>query len=86
MLSEEETANSTFIVFGLIGPVLIPTIYHTQGEHTYLHTTTSLVSKLFSTCLIYQVSWQVNPFKGCRGRDHMVIVFTTTYAICAYHH
>jgi hypothetical protein len=22
----------------------------------------------------------------CSGRDHMVVVFTTTYAICAYHH
>jgi hypothetical protein len=23
---------------------------------------------------------------GCRGRDHMVVGFTTTYAISAYHH
>jgi len=22
----------------------------------------------------------------CRGRDHMVVGFTTTYAISAYHH
>ena len=24
--------------------------------------------------------------RGCRGRDHMVVGFTTTYAISAYHH
>ena len=24
--------------------------------------------------------------KDCRGRDYMVVVFTTTYAISAYHH
>jgi hypothetical protein len=24
--------------------------------------------------------------KGRRGRDHMVVRFTTTYAISAYHH
>ena len=25
-------------------------------------------------------------YRGCRGRDRMVVVFTTTYAISAYHH
>ena len=25
-------------------------------------------------------------FRGCRGRDHMVVGFTTTYAINACHH
>ena len=25
-------------------------------------------------------------FKGCRGRDRMVVVFTITCAISAYHH
>ena len=25
-------------------------------------------------------------YRGRRGRDHMVVVFTTTYAIGAYHH
>ena len=24
--------------------------------------------------------------KGCRGRDRMVVGFTTTYAFCAYHY
>ena len=24
--------------------------------------------------------------RGCRGRDRMVVGFTTTYAISAYHH
>ena len=27
-----------------------------------------------------------NQIGGCRGRDIMVVGFTTTYAICAYHH
>ena len=30
--------------------------------------------KLFANC------------RGCHGRDHMVVGFTTTYAISAYHH
>jgi hypothetical protein len=25
-------------------------------------------------------------FRGCLGHDHMVVGFTTTYAISAYHH
>jgi hypothetical protein len=25
-------------------------------------------------------------FRGCPGRDRMVVGFTTTYAISAYHH
>ena len=25
-------------------------------------------------------------WRGCHGRDHMVVGFTTTYAISAYHH
>jgi hypothetical protein len=34
-----------------------------------------------STILIHNTNrW------GCRGRDHMVTGFTTTYAISAYHH
>jgi len=24
--------------------------------------------------------------RGRRGRDHMVVVFTTTHAVSAYHH
>jgi len=27
----------------------------------------------------------INVIRGCRGRDRMVVVFTTTYAIGAYH-
>ena len=27
-----------------------------------------------------------NMTRGCCGRDHMVVEFTTTYAITAYHH
>jgi hypothetical protein len=34
--------------------------------------------------IIYQLS--CNPNKGSRGRDRMVVGFTTTNAISAYHH
>jgi hypothetical protein len=27
-----------------------------------------------------------NSFRGCHGRDHMVVGFITTYAISAYSH
>ena len=27
-----------------------------------------------------------NPSRGCPDHDHMVVRFTTTYAIFAYHH
>jgi hypothetical protein len=26
------------------------------------------------------------PLRACRGRDRLVVSFTTTYAISAYHH
>ena len=29
--------------------------------------------------------WNVTP-RRCRGRDRMVVGFTTTYTICVYHH
>ena len=32
------------------------------------------------------LSFFENIFRGCRGRDCMVVGFTTTYAISAYHH
>jgi hypothetical protein len=28
----------------------------------------------------------LNILRGCQGRDRMVVGFTTTYAINAYHH
>ena len=28
----------------------------------------------------------INTISGWRGRDHMVVGFTTTYVISAYHH
>ena len=34
----------------------------------------------------YYNQWPVDPCRGRRGRDHMVVGFTTTYAISAYHH
>ena len=35
------------------------------------------------SCLVRQT---INLIRGCRGRDRMVVGFTTTYAINAYHH
>jgi hypothetical protein len=31
-------------------------------------------------------SVDLNDLMGCPGRDHMVVGFTTTYAISVYHH
>jgi hypothetical protein len=36
--------------------------------------------------LLYQVTSYHNHLRGRRGHDHMVVGFTTTYAISAYHH
>ena len=33
-----------------------------------------------------RISADFNQSWGCRSRDHMVVGFTTTYAISAYHH
>jgi hypothetical protein len=32
------------------------------------------------------VSFLLIPLRGCRGRDHMMVGFTTTCAISAYRH
>jgi hypothetical protein len=32
------------------------------------------------------INLKVYSNRGCRGRDRMVVGFTTTYAISAYHH
>ena len=32
------------------------------------------------------ISFLLIPLRGCRGRDHMMVGFTTTYAISDYHH
>jgi hypothetical protein len=34
----------------------------------------------------YVIHFLFNQIGGCRGRDIMVVGFTTTYAICAHHH
>jgi len=36
--------------------------------------------------LLRQDGWQIRIRKDCRGRHRMVVGFTTTYAISAYHH
>ena len=45
-----------------------------EALHVYLHVS------LYSTKLLYVFRW------GRLGRDRMVVVFTSTYAISAYHH
>jgi hypothetical protein len=42
---------------------------------------TILVFNMCKTCL-----FSIEIFRDCCGRDHMVVGFTTTYAISAYHH
>jgi len=36
--------------------------------------------------LKYHKEQDLVKMRGCRGRDHMVVGFTTTCAISAYHH
>jgi hypothetical protein len=40
--------------------------------------------KLWALLVINMINTKLN--RGCGGRDHMVVGFTTTYAISAYHH
>ena len=61
--------NTNFIVFGLTQPGLERMIYQTQNNHTNHYTTD----------VIYRNK------RGHRGRDRMVVGFTTTCAISAYH-
>ena len=42
-----EATNTNFIVFGLIRPVLEPTIYHTRGEHANHYATDAVVQDMF---------------------------------------
>jgi len=36
---------------------------------------------------VFNNVWTYSPLtRGCRGHDRMVVGFTTTYAISAYHH
>jgi hypothetical protein len=35
---------------------------------------------------ILKQNWDLNIDWGCRGGDRMVVGFTTTYEISAYHH
>jgi hypothetical protein len=48
----------------------------------------NLACNLYRIIDIYITDYTNIPvnFEGCRGRDRMVVVFTTTYAISAYHH
>ena len=42
---------------------------------------------LFCVKYVFHISdFILTLFKGCRGRDHMIVRFTTTLAISAYHH
>ena len=47
--------------------------------HLFIQSIHFLNIKVNMLCLTKQ-------FKGCRGRDRMVVGFITTYAISAYHH
>jgi len=49
---------------------------------------TALASDNFAKSFLYLMFYKASPCKiwGRHGRDRMVIGFTTTYAISAYHH
>ena len=54
---------------------------NTQFELTHAPLLRMLVDRLSKYHLLTSNRW-----RGCRGRDHMVVGFTTTCAISAYHH
>ena len=39
-----------------------------------------------SHIVMLELSLSLFAVRGCHGRDRMVVGFTTTYAICTYHH
>ena len=43
-------------------------------------------TKTLTLIVIINQTLDLNHNWGCHGRDHMVVWFTTTYAISAYHH
>jgi hypothetical protein len=69
----------------LMSVIDVHVYHHYQQYSIYIMTTTDfLFVFLFLLAHIY-----IHYSKWCRGRhgrDHMVVGFTTTYAISAYHH
>jgi hypothetical protein len=46
----------------------------------------SIKFKICTVQIIYFKAWNIHNIWGCRGRDRIVIEFTTAYAISAYQH
>ena len=90
MLSGEAT-NTNSIVLGLTLTWLKPTIYCTRGEHAN-HYTTDVVF-IFENQGKFRCK-KMNVYEDkikhisniIYGRDRLVVGFTTTWAISAYHH
>ena len=52
-----------------------------------LHKHSELWNNVNFQKLIPNILWvALTEFRGCHGRDHMVVGFITTYATSAYHH
>jgi hypothetical protein len=59
-------------------------LYLYNYNHSDLYITTVIVFQFIQTVLYLHIYIPV--YRGCFGRDRMVVGFTTTYAISAYHH
>ena len=69
----EKQQHTNYMVLGLTLLKFDPTIYRTWGEHFYNNT-------------VDAIPLTVQYTRDRRGRDRMVVGFTTTYAISVYHH
>jgi hypothetical protein len=81
-----EAANTNFIVFDLTKLGLKPTIYRIWGERTDHYTTDAVCYSPVSLVLLLQLKNLPCTMRGRRGHNRMVVGFTTTCAINAYHH
>jgi len=51
--------------------------------YIFIKLTVGTISMIYHLCVFYLFGI-IN--RGRRGRDRMVVGYTTTYAICVYHH
>jgi hypothetical protein len=68
---------------------IISTFFKTKLDEIYTKILEFLRCNLFLVCLLFiylKENTILYLFGGCRVRDHIVVGFTTTCAISAYHH
>ena len=77
-----EGTHTNFLVFGSMLLGREPMIYHIRGEYA-----NHLKPLMRFTDMLLQCKLLMLMYSGGRcGRDRMVVVFISTYAISAYHH